>query len=121
MSLTSSGPSSLILAPTTPSAIQMFESHKDQIAKTEKMRDEIVADLKAGATKAQTEDNSDAPPQSDGEIGDSSPMLQLQGQLRANQIEITNPNDRLLLFKPKLTVTKPTSVRNLWSNSSSLT
>ena len=75
---------------------------KDQIAKTEKMRDEIVADLKTAATKAQTEDNSDTPSQSDGQIGDSSPMLQLQSQLRANQIEITNREQSIAALQAKI-------------------
>ena len=75
---------------------------KDQIARTEKMRDQIVADLKAGAAKAQTQDNSDTASQNEGQIGDSSPMFQLQSQLRANQIEITHREQAIAELQGKI-------------------
>ena len=75
---------------------------KDQIARTEKMRDQIVADLKAGSAKAQTEDNSGTAPQSEAQIGDSSPMFQLQSQLRANQIEITHREQSIAALQAKI-------------------
>jgi polysaccharide biosynthesis transport protein len=56
---------------------------KDQIAKTEKMRNELIADLK---NKPQTDDS--ATTSADNTL--SGPTAQLQGQLRANQIEIDN-------------------------------
>jgi succinoglycan biosynthesis transport protein ExoP len=61
---------------------------KEQIAETEKMRDQIVADLKAKASAAQA-DPSAAPPTPDA-TDPSSPMVQLQGQIQANRVEITN-------------------------------
>lgn len=59
---------------------------KDQIAKTERMRQQVENDLKASASK-----NTDA---SDGasytSVKDAGPMLELQSQLKANQIEVRN-------------------------------
>jgi polysaccharide chain length determinant protein (PEP-CTERM system associated) len=59
---------------------------KDQIAKTERMRQQVQNDLKASAAK-----NTDA---SDGasytSAKDAGPVLELQSQLKANQIEIHN-------------------------------
>jgi succinoglycan biosynthesis transport protein ExoP len=75
---------------------------KDQIAKTEKMRDQIIADLKASPTKAEPKENPDTTPQSEAEIRDSSPMFQLQSQLRSNQIEITNREHALAALQAKI-------------------
>jgi succinoglycan biosynthesis transport protein ExoP len=75
---------------------------KDQVARTEKMRDQIITDLKAGANKAQTGDNTDAVPQNEAQIGESSPMFQLQSQLRANQIEITNREQSIAALQAKI-------------------
>src|SRR5579863_4552268 len=63
---------------------------KEQIAKTEKMRDQALADLKAGATTTSGSDNpaASAPEQINSE--DGSATIQLQGQLKANQIDIAN-------------------------------
>src|ERR1700678_670286 len=64
---------------------------KEQIAKTEKMRDQLLAGLKAKAA-AQAADpnaataNSDSPDMKD----PSSPIMQVQGQLQANRVEIAN-------------------------------
>jgi polysaccharide chain length determinant protein (PEP-CTERM system associated) len=74
---------------------------KDQIARTEKMRDQIIADLKTGA-KARTDDSSDTAPQTEADIRDSSPMFQLQSQLRANQIEINNREHSIAELKKKI-------------------
>ncbi len=58
---------------------------KEQIAETEKTRDQIIADLKnksaaTGSSAAVT----------DADLAPGSPMVQLQGQLQANQSEIAN-------------------------------
>jgi succinoglycan biosynthesis transport protein ExoP len=74
---------------------------KDQIARTEKMRDQIIADLKTGA-KARTDDSSDTASQAEADIRDSSPMFQLQSQLRANQIEISNREHSIGELKKKI-------------------
>src|SRR5580700_9064921 len=61
---------------------------KEQIAKTEKMRSQIVADLKAKAAGGQPDAASatEIAAASD----PSSPMAQLQGQVQANRVEIAN-------------------------------
>jgi polysaccharide biosynthesis transport protein len=74
---------------------------KDQIARTEKMRDQLIAELKTGA-KAQTNDSPDPAPQTEADIRDSSPTFQLQSQLRANQIEITNRERSIADLKKKI-------------------
>jgi polysaccharide chain length determinant protein (PEP-CTERM system associated) len=65
---------------------------KEQIAKTEKMRDQILASLKAKATGPQNADpNAAAATPDAADMKDpSSPMVQLQGQLQANRVEIAN-------------------------------
>ncbi len=60
---------------------------KDQIAKTEKMRAQLVSDQKAKAASSDT--NADA--NSSADLQDpSSPVVQLRGQLQANRAEIAN-------------------------------
>jgi polysaccharide biosynthesis transport protein len=64
---------------------------KDQIAKTEKMRAQLMADLKAKAeANAQSDDTSAATTRNGVDNAQSAPMAQLQGQLRSNEIEIQN-------------------------------
>jgi polysaccharide chain length determinant protein (PEP-CTERM system associated) len=62
---------------------------KDQIAKTETMRDQLLADLKASANSAPT-DNTNAVARDASDMARQSPMVQLQGQLHFNQVEIAN-------------------------------
>jgi succinoglycan biosynthesis transport protein ExoP len=73
---------------------------KDEIAKVEKMRDQALADLKAGATTASGSGN---PPAStpDGDSG-SSATIQLQGQLKANQIDMANKEHETAALKAKI-------------------
>jgi polysaccharide biosynthesis transport protein len=63
---------------------------KEQIAKTEKMRDQMLASMKAkaaaGADPNATAANADSPEMKDM----SSPMVQLQSQLQANKVEVAN-------------------------------
>lgn len=62
---------------------------KEEIAKTEKMRDQELADLRARANAAkQSKATSATIDMTDG--AQSAPLLQLEGQLRANQAEIVN-------------------------------
>jgi len=74
---------------------------KDQIAKTEKMRDQALADLKAGAT-ASGSDNpaTSVPEQINSE--DGSAAIQLQGQLKASQIDIANKEHEIAALKAKI-------------------
>ncbi len=63
---------------------------KDQIARTEKMREETVAGLKTNATHTQADTSTAAAPRDEADLQDMGPMLQIQGQVQANQVEIAN-------------------------------
>jgi succinoglycan biosynthesis transport protein ExoP len=76
---------------------------QEQIAKTEKMRDQIVADLKAKASAPQTDpDTATATPDAPDMRDPSSPMMQLQGQLHANRVEIANRERSVADLKTKV-------------------
>lgn len=62
---------------------------KDQIAKTEKLREELLA-----APKKPVDETSTALHELDG-LGQNSPLPQLQGQLKANQLEVKNREHRI--------------------------
>jgi polysaccharide biosynthesis transport protein len=73
---------------------------KDQIAKTEKIRDQLIADLNNKANGSQ-------PDSSAASLGvvdpsQSAPIVQLQGQLQANQIETTNREQAIAALKAKV-------------------
>ena len=73
---------------------------KEQIAKTEKMREQLVAGRKA---KASDPNAATATPDA-AELRDaSSPMAQLQGQLQANRVEIGNRERSIVELKTKVT------------------
>ncbi|MGA8214124.1 MAG: XrtA system polysaccharide chain length determinant [Candidatus Sulfotelmatobacter sp.] len=75
---------------------------EEQIAKTERMRDQIAADLKAKASAAQSDPT--APTSDSADARDaSSPMVQLQGQLQANRVEIANRERGIAELKTKVT------------------
>src|SRR5581483_2305347 len=71
---------------------------KDQIAKTEKTRDQLLADLKA--KKNETDATASSSQALDAR--DSSPILQLKGQLQSNQIEIKNREQAIAGLKARL-------------------
>jgi uncharacterized protein involved in exopolysaccharide biosynthesis len=74
---------------------------KDQIAKTEKMRDQIAAGLKARAAGGSNDSKTMA---DTAELSDpSSPMAQLQGQLQANKVEIANRERGVSELQAKVT------------------
>ena len=75
---------------------------KEQIAKTEKVRDQIVADLKAKALAAQADPNAAAATDAADMRDPSSPMVQLQGQLQANRVEIANREHAVADLKTKV-------------------
>lgn len=62
---------------------------KEQIARTERLRDELLA-----APKKSVEESSPATHEIDG-LGPNSPLSQLEGQLKANQVEISNREHRI--------------------------
>src|SRR5450631_320848 len=63
---------------------------RDQIAKTEKMRQQMVADLKARAADPQAGGDSSSTGDFSVSVRDSGPLMEVQSQLKANQIEISN-------------------------------
>jgi succinoglycan biosynthesis transport protein ExoP len=63
---------------------------KEQIAKAERMKQQITEDLKAKASAPATDDSSTLSPKSEAEIREVSPMSELQSQLKVNRIEIAN-------------------------------
>ena len=75
---------------------------KQQIADTEKTRDQILADLKAKAaapTDPETATTTADPPT----LADaSSPMVQLQGQMQSNRVEIANRERAVADLKNKV-------------------
>jgi len=77
------------------------ESLKDQIAKTEKMRGVLVAELKAKGNGGKQLDGGTAA----GDAADpsqNSASLQLQGQLRANEAEIANREQAIAGLKARV-------------------
>jgi len=74
---------------------------KNKIAQTEKARDELIADLKNKGNGNQPDDGTVARDVPD--LPQNGPMVQLQGQLQANQIEITNREQAIAGLKAKIT------------------
>ena len=75
---------------------------KDQIAKTEKMRDQALADLKANAATNAANGKLLAPSPDEMDSGNGSTTIQLQGQLKANQIDIANKEQEIAALKGKI-------------------
>jgi len=76
---------------------------KQQIAETEKTRDNIIADLKAKAS-APADLNAASISTDDAEMKDpASPMAQIQGQLQSNKVEISNRERAVADLKAKVT------------------
>jgi polysaccharide biosynthesis transport protein len=74
---------------------------KEQIADTEKTRDRIIANLKAKAFAPADADSANTPDAS-AMTDPSSPMVQLQGQLQGNRLEIANRERAVADFKAKV-------------------
>jgi succinoglycan biosynthesis transport protein ExoP len=74
---------------------------KEQIAKAEKMKQQISAELKDTASPG-TDDNSATSPKNDAEIREMSPMVELASQLKVNRIEIANRERGLEDLKEKI-------------------
>jgi uncharacterized protein involved in exopolysaccharide biosynthesis len=74
---------------------------RQQIAETEKTRDQIIANLKA---KESADPNTATANSDPTEMRDpSSPMVQLQGQLQSNRVEIANRERAVADLKAKIT------------------
>jgi len=75
---------------------------KQQIAETEKTRDQIIADLKAKES-APADPNAATASQDPSDMRDaSSPMVQLQGQQQSNRVEIANREHAVADLKAKV-------------------
>jgi succinoglycan biosynthesis transport protein ExoP len=74
---------------------------KGQIAKTEKMRAGLIAELKSQASSGAQPDSATVA-RDLVDPSQNSPMLQLQGQLQANRSEITNREQAIALLKGKV-------------------
>src|SRR5271169_5253540 len=76
---------------------------KEQIAETEKTRDQLAADLKAKASAAQADPNAATTTPEAADTRDaSSPLVQLQGQIQANRVEIANREHGVAELKTKV-------------------
>ena len=75
---------------------------KDKIAKTEKLRDRLLADLKTTGGSVQPDVNLTAPTSESGGARDPSLVPQLQSQLQANQIEIRNREQTIAALTSKV-------------------
>jgi succinoglycan biosynthesis transport protein ExoP len=77
---------------------------KDQIAKTEKMRDQLLAGLKTQGTTTASGDGAEAanPMAQSGDPAQQTLMAPIQSQLRSNQLEITNREHAVATLKAKV-------------------
>jgi succinoglycan biosynthesis transport protein ExoP len=76
---------------------------KDQIAKTEKMRAQLLAGLNSGSNTKPTGDGTDsANAASPGDPAQASLMAPIQSQLRSNQLEISNREHAVATLKTKV-------------------
>lgn len=74
---------------------------KDQIAKTQAMRDQLVASMKQQASTAK-DDNATAVASANADPAQASMLLQAESQLRSNQVEITNREHSVAALKAKV-------------------
>jgi polysaccharide chain length determinant protein (PEP-CTERM system associated) len=76
---------------------------KQQIAKTEKMRQQILADLNARSTATQNDNSAvSSAPETLNANGTPSPMAQIQSQLQANEFEISHREQAVADLKNKI-------------------
>lgn len=73
---------------------------KHEIAKTEKMRDQLIADIKKNGNSGKQ--SSDTAVSIGTNPALNSPLMQLQGQLQANQIEIGNREQAIAALKGRI-------------------
>ena len=74
---------------------------KEQIAKTEKMRDQLLANLKTKGSENST-DGSDSAASQSTDPAQASILAPVQSQLRSNQLEITNRERAVASLKAKV-------------------
>ena len=74
---------------------------QDQIAKTERMRDQLLANLRTSGNSAKADDTI-APARDPSDMARQSPLVQLQGQLHSNQVEIASRENGVAELKAKV-------------------
>ena len=77
------------------------EKLKAQIAKTEKTRADLIADMKLHANDTKEPDSVSAA-RDIGDPSQNSPLMQLQGQLQSNRLEIENREHAIATLKEKV-------------------
>jgi polysaccharide biosynthesis transport protein len=75
---------------------------KDQIATTEKMRAQIIASMNAKGDGSANSQDMPTPHPGESDTQDAAPMVQLKGQLHANESEIGNRERGLAALKAKV-------------------
>jgi succinoglycan biosynthesis transport protein ExoP len=75
---------------------------KEQIARTERMKQQVMAELKDRASTSASTDPPVADPKSNAEVKEMTPMVELESQLKVNRIEIANRERDLELLKGKI-------------------
>jgi polysaccharide biosynthesis transport protein len=74
-----------------------------QVAETEKMRDQLLSSLKGKNSDGASQGEDSTPAvASSGDLAQASMSLQIQGQLRSNQVEITNREHDIATLKAKV-------------------
>jgi polysaccharide chain length determinant protein (PEP-CTERM system associated) len=75
---------------------------KEQIAKTEKMRDQLLANMKDKDATAQTDGTETAATPGSSDPTQASLLAPIQGQLKSNQVEIANRERSIAALKVKM-------------------
>jgi succinoglycan biosynthesis transport protein ExoP len=75
---------------------------KDEIARVEKMRDQAIVDLKTSTAATSATDNRPASTPDDLDSRDGAATIQLQGQLKANQIDMASKEHEIAALKAKI-------------------
>jgi uncharacterized protein involved in exopolysaccharide biosynthesis len=75
---------------------------KEQIAKTEKIRVQLLAELKAKASAAQSDNSGTTATDAFTAAGTPSPMAQVKSQLQANELEISNRGHSIASLNAKI-------------------
>jgi len=75
---------------------------KEQIARTEKMRDQMIASLKAESASGNEGDDAGSPNTQNLDPNQSAMLLQVQSQLRSNQTELANREHAVSVLESKV-------------------
>jgi succinoglycan biosynthesis transport protein ExoP len=75
---------------------------KDEIARVERMRDQALADLKTSGATTSASGNPPAPASYDADSREGAAAMQLQGQLKANQIDMATKERDVAALKAKI-------------------